>query len=219
MGSGFVLQLDDWIPYQVFLTGMYAVEASATRFFHTLLRPGMVVLDVGANIGYYTLQAAVRVGPGGQVHAFEPVAASHARLVQNVRLNELTNVAAVRAAAGSRRGSGVIHLQTDATRGMRGSRLGRSDATGLTEAVDVIPLDDYVNESGIPAVDVVKIDVEGHELEVLQGMEGILARGSPHVMLEVVEEPSPHSSGTSRRGATTGSGSREAASLRSGRTR
>ena len=125
MGSGFVLQLDDWIPYQVFLTGMYAVEASATRFFHTLLRPGMVVLDVGANIGYYTLQAAVRVGPGGQVHAFEPVAASHARLVQNVRLNELTNLAAVRAAAGSRRGSGVIHLQTDATRGMRGSRLGR----------------------------------------------------------------------------------------------
>ncbi len=66
-GQRIVLQLDDWIPYQVFLTGMYAVEASATRFFHTLLRPGMVVVDVGANIGYYTLQAAVRIGPGGQV--------------------------------------------------------------------------------------------------------------------------------------------------------
>src|SRR5688572_20918112 len=53
------LDLDDWIPYQIFLTGHYDVETHHTAFFRDAVTAGMTVLDVGAHIGYYTLQAAV----------------------------------------------------------------------------------------------------------------------------------------------------------------
>jgi FkbM family methyltransferase len=187
-GQQIVLQLDDWIPFQIFLTGTYAIEEAQTRYFRRLVRPGMVVVDVGANIGYYTLQAASRVGSSGRVHAFEPVAATYARLVRNIRLNGLANVVALQSAVGSRRGRERIFLADGSN--TASSRLSGPppNPTGRTEDVEIGTLDDYVAGRRIPRVDIVKIDVEGHELAVLQGMERLLVHGAPLVLLEVVED-------------------------------
>src|SRR5688572_13621160 len=69
-----------------------------TRLFRELIRPGMVVVDVGANIGYFSLLASTLVGPTGRVYAFEPDPVNCALLRKNVRLNRVTNIEVIESA-------------------------------------------------------------------------------------------------------------------------
>jgi FkbM family methyltransferase len=140
------------------------------------LREGMVVIDVGAHIGYYTLLAARTVGQAGRVHAVEPSRENQEFLAENIRLNGMENVTLHSCAAGKSQGNRVFHLT------------GSSDSHGFyphpcTETVQTIeinvrPLDEIVQGS----VDAIKIDVEGAEIEVLQGMSRVLAE-SPQISL------------------------------------
>lgn len=91
-GEQLLLNLDDWIPYRVFLTGEYDIESIYQRCMFQHVKSGMTILDVGANIGYYTVQFAARVGPTGCVHVFEPVSSIFASLQSNIKLNNLSNV-------------------------------------------------------------------------------------------------------------------------------
>lgn len=111
---GFRMRLDtsDWLGRHVFMTGEY--EPSTTQVMTSLLQRGDVVIDVGANAGYFTLLAAGLVGSVGKVFAFEPVPHTRQQLACNVRLNQATNVVVCEEAASDRNGESAFFegLQT-----------------------------------------------------------------------------------------------------------
>jgi FkbM family methyltransferase len=145
------------------------------RFFERVVAPGQVIVDVGANQGVFTLLFSRLVGPEGRVVALEPAPALFAALDENCRINRAANVTRLPAAAGEVRSQGLLRC----SRFNRGdNRLTRS-VTGPSVPVDIVPLDEIL-PSGV--VSFVKIDVQGHELAVVKGMQAILQR-SPGILV------------------------------------
>jgi FkbM family methyltransferase len=140
------------------------------RMLNALLRPGATVVDVGANIGYNTFYAAQRAGPRGRVYAVEPAQDNLAVLYASLFANRLANVIVLPYAAGGRREVKPFFLRGEVS--AVNSLFRDNFYAEVTETTEVLlaPLDDL-----IPAVpDLVKIDVEGAELDVLQGMTRML---------------------------------------------
>jgi FkbM family methyltransferase len=151
-------------------------EPEDVRLFLSLLRPGMTVFDVGANVGLYSLLAARRVGPGGRVHAFEPTPHVAASLRGNVALNRLANVVVTEAAVSDRVGEATFYLQNSSDRNTLGGGVGRP------VRVRTVTLDDYA--ARCPGrVDVMKMDVEGAEVLALRGGRRLLAAADGPVLL------------------------------------
>jgi FkbM family methyltransferase len=139
------------------------------RFFEAAVAPGQTVVDVGANQGIFTLLFSRLVGPAGRVFALEPAPALFAALEQNCQLNGAANVTRLPMAAGGSRSRGVLHC----SRFNSGDNRMTPSIKGPSLSVDIVPLDDVV-----PAgpVGLVKIDVQGFELRVVNGMRGIIDR-------------------------------------------
>jgi FkbM family methyltransferase len=156
-------------------------EEATTAFLRTLVRAGDAALDIGANIGYFTILLGRAVGSAGRVIAFEPDAISAEILRKNVRLNSLDGVVQViEAAASSEPGSATLYgLPNHAGN----SSIVDFTPVGASRAemgrIATRPVDDVL---GATVVDVVKIDVEGAEQLVLAGMIGTLER-SPGVVV------------------------------------
>lgn len=134
-----------------------------------LVRPGMHVVDVGANIGLYSLLLARLVGPGGSVQAFEPEPNLFAILRQNCESNNATNIASFQCALGQT--SGVVSFHRSAFNS-GDNRLGPASVGHDALEVKVERFDDLQPGSKL---DFVKIDVQGHELAALSGMEDALS--------------------------------------------
>lgn len=149
----------------------------------TLLRGGDVFFDVGANVGFMTVVGACLVGERGRVFAFEPVLSNVAVIRRNLKLNHLEQVEICAKAVSDRSG----HEQLVLARYSGGAALAVADAPpdaiGSID-VPVISIDDFV-AAGAPAPDVVKIDVEGAEIQVLKGMALTLKKYSPAVVVEL----------------------------------
>lgn len=143
-------------------------------------------IDVGANLGLYTLLAARRM-PRGHVFAFEASAIEYDKLSWTVRENHLTNVTAVHCAVSDEEGEATIHESLLGAGAL--NRLdGPAKPTGKWRATRVrkTSLDHYLAAlREMPPVDFVKIDVEGHELPVLKGARELFARAAPLLMIEV----------------------------------
>jgi FkbM family methyltransferase len=160
----------------------YMPRERLTRIFARLLRPGDCVLDVGANVGYYTLAAAKLVGPTGCVHAFEASPLIFSRLKRNARLNPHANIHVHHAAVADRPGEVAFHTAAADRTGYSSIRdLGADTASVAT--VPALAIDSLLPE--LPPARLVKIDVEGAELLVLRGMCGLLERDRPHLICEV----------------------------------
>ncbi|MBK7046155.1 MAG: FkbM family methyltransferase [bacterium] len=165
-----------------FAAGTY--EPPVQQALADCLKPGDVVLDVGANVGFIAVIAAKLVGPAGRVVAFEPVP-ENARLVRrNARLNGLSRLEVVETAVGDRCGSAQLVL----ARLSGGSALAGTDlppdACGEIE-VPLTTLDAWHAREPATRPALVKIDVEGAELAVLRGAVGLLAAARPMLLLEV----------------------------------
>ena len=144
------------------------------------IRPGATIVDVGANIGYNTVYAARRVGPAGRVVAIEPAADNLAVLRENIAANRLDNVVVRPTAAG--RGHQVRDFFLRGETSAVNSFFPESVYAAVTsvEQVRVEPLDEIVD--GDP--DLVKIDVEGAELDVLAGMTRMLGASTVRLIVE-----------------------------------
>jgi len=151
-------------------------EFRKQRLFATLVSPGDTVLDIGANVGFYTLLASVLVGQRGTVVAFEPLSRNIELLQRHLRLNALSNVTVVNAAVGNRMGSVRFAAH------QRSNSMGRIDENGALE-VSLVSLDGLMDSGSIALPNVVKIDVEGAEYDVLQGSARLLARAQPAILL------------------------------------
>jgi FkbM family methyltransferase len=147
------------------------------ELFRQCLRPGDVAIDVGANLGAHTLPLARLVGPGGIVIAFEPQRILFQILCGNVALNEIPNVHALPFGVGRAGGSTKVPaLDYRGANNFGGIALGGAQG----EDVTVVALD----QLGLARVKLIKIDVEGMELDVLVGAKATLARCRPILYVE-----------------------------------
>jgi FkbM family methyltransferase len=158
-----------------------ASEPKLLRPFRTLLRPGMTVLDVGANFGWYTGLFSRLVGPQGRVHAFEPLPSAFAEAQGTVELNSLAQAEVHNVGVSDKVSSLVFRVDPD--RSETASAL--ESAVGATEfRCATTTLDSFVQEQGLAQVDLLKVDVEGLEFEVLQGAAHLLQTHRPILSLE-----------------------------------
>ena len=153
-------------------------EATKQRAFAAAVRPGYVVYDVGANVGFYSLLASRLVGPRGRVMAFEPAPANLRYLRRHVALNHSANVEVVDAAVSDR--ERFMRFDEGPNR-----YEGRLAAHGGIE-VRCVSLDEFASTHAHP--DVIKIDVEGGELDVLRGAAGLLASRRVTILLATHSE-------------------------------
>jgi FkbM family methyltransferase len=148
--------------------------------FAAVLGPGDCCYDVGANIGVYTLWAAGLVGPSGQVHAFEPVPDTMTVLESMVRRNALPQVRLEPCAIGATVGETGMRVYRDAS----GLAHPVADPGTADHVARLATLDAYAERHRPP--DLVKIDVEGFEIDVLRGATNLLAARSPALLLEML---------------------------------
>jgi FkbM family methyltransferase len=149
-----------------------------TAFLARWLRPGMTVIDVGANLGVYSLPAARLVGPDGQVFSYEPATETRRLLAISKAENNLNNLHIVAAALSDSKREGHLFLAAS-------SELNTLHGSGSSERVQITSLDaeDKALEWG--AIDFIKIDAEGEEERILAGANAFFAKRSPLVMFEV----------------------------------
>lgn len=171
-GYKMTLDLRDVMERSIYL-GAYERKESA--LFGRWLKPGMTFLDVGANIGYFTLLASRRVLPKGRVIAIEPAPYVHDRLARVVAENRL-NVEHHRMGLSDRDGSCTLYLPAGDGHNYSPT-MAKHDGAGMIEEVPVRRLDDCLDEWKVDKVDLLKIDVEGHEGKVFAGASNALAAG------------------------------------------
>jgi len=169
------------VGHTIARTGAYEPEVSAA--LSEILEPGDTFLDIGANIGWFSLLAATFVGSAGRVVAVEPNPANVALLHSSIKDNGFSNVEVMAVALGER--PGTVALETDGSNG-RVIPLENPPVAAVTVSYVVAsrPLDALLEESGIDRVDVVKMDVEGTEPLVLRGGAGTFARCRPVLLSE-----------------------------------
>lgn len=163
-------------------------EQGTRRLVESKLTNGMTVVDVGAHAGYYALLFARCVGSNGKVYAFEPEPDNYALLKDNIALNGYTNIEAIPKAVSNR--SGTLDLFVSSQGNDRHSIFANPN-TAVQEQVRQVPtvsLDDLLASKNWPRVDLVKMDVEGAEILVLEGMSETI-RHSPG--LRVLAEFAP----------------------------
>jgi FkbM family methyltransferase len=165
---------------RLYLLGKTLAEPRERRFLREQVEPGMVVFDVGANVGFYTLLLAGRVGPTGRVHAFEPDPLSFGILRR--RAAGRSNVEITQTAVGDH--TGTITLYTNRSN-RADNRVHPSLGSETAEAVEVplTTLDDYCAARNIARIDAVKMDIQGAEVLALAGFRETLARLKPRWML------------------------------------
>lgn len=182
----------------VYIAARGNYELAETRFCERVVAPGATVLDVGGNIGLYALQFAQLAGPTGRVHSFEPERRNAARIRENLALNGFENVTVVEAAVFSE--NGVIGLNVFAVAYNAWHSVGPvrmpdpSGADALVEAqevqnVEAVTLDAYCERIDGSEIDLLKLDVEGAEIDALRGAAGLLATRSIKRILFEVSRP------------------------------
>jgi len=147
-----------------------------------------ILVDVGAHVGQYSLLASGLVGREGAVHSFEPEPATFALLQHNVLINGLRNVHPVRCALAE--SSKEVELYVARPDNIGQTSLRQPDNfSGVQVKVQCRTLDDYAEGHGLGRINLIKIDVEGAELDVLLGARWILSRNpKPHIIIEFWEK-------------------------------
>jgi FkbM family methyltransferase len=161
-------------------------EMAESLWMECNLREGNVVLDIGANHGIISLECALFVGLTGKVHAFEPAPRTRATLLRHLRINNIQNVSVFDAAVGQAVGTARLRVYDQAT-GL--ATLAESDPDNIADEVIEVKtttLDEHCETHRIGTVDLLKIDIEGHELFALRGARRMLvSRRVRAILLEV----------------------------------
>jgi FkbM family methyltransferase len=162
-------------------------------FMSKYLKLGMIVFDIGANIGQYTLLAGKRVGRNGQVHSFEPADREFSLLHRSIKHNGLNNITLQNKAVSDFDGYSQLNVFPDGQGAY--NTLGKPSHNVIAQTksqsvkVECVTIDSYITQNKIDFVDLVKIDVEGGEINVLKGATSLLSRDdAPLIMCEFGDE-------------------------------
>jgi FkbM family methyltransferase len=185
------LRLNEHMQSQIFWYGSYSRDV--LLIIKKLLRPGMVVVDAGANVGEITLAAAKAVGPSGRVYAFEPLPDVADLLYENVRLNAMNQVSVERRGLSDQGGRREIYRASfnfhDGSKHDGLATLYRSQTRDAASGeISLTTLDEFCECTNIGQLHLIKLDVEGAELPALKGGIRTLRRFKPHIVVEVQEE-------------------------------
>jgi len=178
----FYLENDRYIGQRVALE---KYEPYETQLILRQAKTGDVVIDVGANIGYYTVLLADKVGKNGKIYAFEPDKTNFEILKKNIAENNLENVVAINAAVGSKNGKSFLYKSKEnfgdhKLKNPPISTKSKSPSLEEREVIQVIRLDSFIKEK----VDLIKIDTQGWEPEVIEGAKKIISKNKPVMFLE-----------------------------------
>ncbi len=176
-GITYELDLREVIDSSLYFTSTYEVKID--QLFEKYVKPGSTVIDIGANIGLHTLRSALLTGDKGKVIAIEPSTWAINKLRRNLELNPFlsSSVTILKVALGAQ-------PQKSSTIGFQSSyRLsGRNQVS--PEVVDVLTLDQAIQQSELYLIDVIKIDVDGHEVGILFGSISSLSKFLPTLIIE-----------------------------------
>jgi len=175
------LNLEDLVQREIFFMG--AFEPDTVRFLSAYLKPGMRFVDIGANVGQFTLIGAALVGEQGRVHAFEPSRLTYRSLSENIRLNGFTHVTAEPTALSDRVGEANFYAEERENWGVSSLAAFETAGTNYSAAppqvVALTTLDAYLAERKIERIDFIKMDAEGAELSILRGARSLLSTCPP----------------------------------------
>lgn len=175
---------------QIFWYGNY--NRNLIALLDRILAPGMLFIDIGANIGEISLAASNRVGEAGNVIAFEPVPDLADHLAANIALNGIRNIQLCRSALSDHSGEAVMFASEsryrDGTENDGQGTLYPADHQGEIRAtVPLVTLDAFAKDN-LTRVDVIKLDIEGGELAALRGANAILRKFGPALIVEVSKD-------------------------------
>lgn len=165
-------------------------DAGDLRFLWKILKPGMVFMDIGANQGIYSLVAGKKLQRDGMVIAFEPSPREYQRLCMHLRWNGMSGARAEKLALGATAARTAFFQVTsgDTTRSGLRSPVGSDSVSEIF--VDAVNLDQYAESHRLERLDVVKLDVEGGEIDVIRGASAVLSRFRPILICEVLDTAS-----------------------------
>jgi len=175
---GIYVSTRSYIEWKIFSEGTY--EAVTGNIIRMSLNPGDTALDIGANIGVHTLRMAESVGRNGRVIACEPLPHLQEKLNQNIKLNCFESWVSIIPKAIS---------DTNGTTQMTGDPNAFNQGTARMDAhegfeVPVITGDSLLHQLGIKSLNLIKIDVEGFEMNVIRGLKESIALYQPRIILE-----------------------------------
>lgn len=177
-GSLLVMDGPNYDDQKFIINEVYGQEAYEKEH---RLGEGEVVVDVGANIGVFSIRAARKIGIAGTLLAIEPATKTFRKLENNIKLNDLKNVMLFQCAAGDKSGERALFLQAhDGHSSFYTRQAGNQDM----EKVQVRTLDDIFETSNARKCDFLKIDTEGAELDVLKGARKVLSNYHPSISME-----------------------------------
>lgn len=150
-----------------------------------VIEPGATVIDVGANIGCFTITAAKLAGPTGRVIAIEPEESTYQQLLRNIKLNRLDNVTALRLAVGATEGEILLHSDPNRLFSSVFSSVNGRPVEGSDQRVPMVTLDSLMEKYGIERCDYLKLDCEGAEHEIVANMSPATASRVKQITMEV----------------------------------
>jgi FkbM family methyltransferase len=176
-GITFELDLRELIDSSLYFEGCF--EPKTTELITAYVKRGMVVLDIGANIGCHALRCAQLAGSGGKVIAFEPMSAAFRKLQRNVSLNRFANIILEKSALADREKPNVeVSFQSS----WKVDHI--ADEAGGSEQINVTTIDSYLERNGIAAIDLIKLDVDGYEYKIIAGGLRTIRNSMPVLIME-----------------------------------
>lgn len=175
----FNLNLHDWVQTNIFFLGGY--EKIELKYLIENLEDNSLIIDVGANIGWYSTNLAVKLNKG-QVYSFEPFSQNYNKLISHIKLNKLNNVKPFKIALGQKKDILNINYNTnDDNLGMASIKL---KDFNVSESVDVVALDEFLKFEELNNLKFIKIDIEGFEYEALKKKKKTLSKFKPMLLIE-----------------------------------
>ena len=188
-GSLLSVRLDEHIFRHIYFHGEYDPETS--RLLQKLVEPGQVWLDVGGNVGFFTILLSKGVGQTGRVYVFEPNPPMVERIQASLALNKATNVELIPHAVSNESNKDIIFYVPvgDGHNSGRASAVKFEDLSSTVKEVKVstINLDDYLEKSSVKP-DFMKIDIEGFEINAFRGMERTMRKNPPKLIISELNQ-------------------------------
>lgn len=186
-----------FIQRQLYFFGAY--EEQSCEYWMRLAKKAQTIFDIGANVGLYSLLAAA-TNPQATIHAFEPTTDLFDAFVENLRLNDFSNVVANKLAIGQASEKSFLHRCTGSDGRNEGMNyICRESEAASDTPVEVVSLDNYCRANQIDLIDLLKLDIEGGEFEALLGAERLLAEKAIACIFVELTEWAANRSGHSTR--------------------
>ena len=183
-GFYMILTPSEHIQQQLFWYGYY--EKTLGDLVKKILKPEDVFLDIGANIGYFSLLAANKE-PTSKIFSFEPVKNPFEQMEKNISVNNIRNITTVNVAISDTNEEKELFISASDNSGMS-SFQPPENFSGKKERVKVVSIDSWFKTAGLSRIDLVKLDIEGSELAALKGMQEVLQNFKPVVIAEINPE-------------------------------